>query len=402
MHNSKRQLIQIALTANILEWYEFCISAYLAATMGQVFFASSTPVIAIIQSFSVFALSYLARPLGSMLFGYWGDKYSSSMALRAATLMMTMPTVFIAILPTYATIGYSAPILLIGLRIVQGIAAGGELPLSAAYVYAQVQQQKYGMLWCSLTNLGSVFGILLASVVVFVLYLVFSQAYITAFAWRLPFLLSIPVSMLILYLRRTIAATNMVLESKTSTKTSIIMFMKAILLIAFIQVNCYILFIWFPSYLQYFLGVSYITARITNVIALAILAIFTLFFAYLDKFIRYKYLLLGEIILSLGLVYPLFLILPKANFAILLLIQLIFAIFLASLNSGYFFTLGQMFGGKSRNKAMAIVFTVPTAVFGGTAPLVCSYVIHKTGFMAFPSIYIMLFGLLALPAIITL
>ncbi|MBP9742617.1 MAG: MFS transporter [Burkholderiales bacterium] len=403
MQQSDKKLVQIALTINIFEWYDFCISSYLAVTMGQVFFASDNPILAVIQSFAVFALGYLVRPLGSILFGYLGDKFSSGFALKYSTIMMAIPTIFIAILPVYHTIGYLAPLLLIFFRMIQGIAAGGELPICSAYVFEHSQKQRNSTTLCGLTNTGAILGILLASSVVLCLHLLFTQTAIYNWAWRLPFLLSLPLFLAILYFRKSMNLTGRHADNnKIRIRGYAKAFTQTFFLIAFAQVSFYIILIWLPTYLQYFLGVPSNYARISNVVALATFAAAIALFGYLGRFINYKRLIIAGAVLLTILVYPLFLLLPMVNFGILLLIQIIFALLLASVSGLYFFTIGNLFPANIRNQAMAIGFTIPTTLFGGTAPLICSYIIHKLGFMLFPSFYIIAFGILAIVTLITI
>lgn len=404
MTRSNKHLVQVALIANIFQWYGFCVAAFLAATLGQVFFAQQSSIGAIIHAFAVFALSYLVRPLGSIFFGHIGDKYGSGVALKYSMAMMVIPTVFIGILPTYQSVGYFATTLLILLSVIQGIAAGGALPISASYVFEQAKGRPNSALLCSLANTGSLLGILMASVVVFILYLLFPQAAITNFTWRLPFIVSIPLAIMVLFFGHQVGRQKKmpVISNLAPGKTSYWSFIQAIVMMAFLQISFYLLFVWFPTYLEYFTHFSYVQARMSNMLALGLLAIFTMFFGYVGKFIPHKHMLLSSSILLTVIVYPLFLFIPQASFICILLIQCVFAVLFAVANGTYFFTLGSMFKSSSRNKAMAITFTIPTAVFGGSAPLICSYVIHRFHILAFPSFYIIFFGLLAIPAIITL
>ncbi|MBP9742619.1 MAG: MFS transporter [Burkholderiales bacterium] len=403
MRASNKHLVQIALISNIFQWYGFCVAAFLAATIGQVFFTQQNSIVATIISFAVFAISYLVRPLGSILFGYIGDQFSSGVALKHSMIMMMLPTLFIGLLPSYQTAGSLASALLILLSIVQGIAAGGALPLSASYVFEHSKNRTNRAFLCSLVSAGAPLGILTASIVTVLLYTNFSHVSVIAWAWRLPFILSIPMAIMVLYFGKHINLEKTAIFScKIMYKNYIKSFLKAILLTVFLQISMYVLLVWLPTYLEYFMKISYLYARISNMIALAVYVICIVFFGYIEKFICYKYLILICVILLSGTIYPLFLLLHGAEFITLALVQSFFAVLIAMLYGGYFFALNNMFDSNIRNKAMAIVFTVPTAIFGGSAPVVCGYFIHKFDIMFFPCFYIIVFGILAIPALLTI
>jgi MFS transporter, MHS family, proline/betaine transporter len=196
-------LAHVAVTANILQWYDFSISAYLAFVLGPLFFGGHDDFTALIQSFSVFAVSYLMRPLGGMAFGYLGNRQNAGVALRWSILLMAIPTVLIGLLPTYRDIGYTATILMVTLKLIQGFAAGGELPTSAYYVMSQADPLKKGLL-SSLVDAGGISGLLLASLLAFLLSGLFSNQQIEHWAWRIPFLLGIPFFLLVSKIRSRI------------------------------------------------------------------------------------------------------------------------------------------------------------------------------------------------------
>lgn len=388
------------MVANIFEWYEFCISAFLAVVLGKLFFAAHNEIIAIIWSFALFALSYFIRPLGSIYFGYIGDKYGSGISLKYSMCIMTIPTCLIGILPTYNSIGYLATFLLIIFKLIQGFAAGGELPVSAAYVYQIAHEKPNSNLLCSLVSVGSMSGVLLASFVVSLLYLLLPEVSIYNWGWRLPFILGFPLSFIIFYLRKDIYQKNFNKTQKErniiSSKNFIIIFIKAIIIVSFVQVTFYIIFVWMPTYLQYYMGISYKIARISNVVSLIALAFFTILFGFISRFVNYKKIVLFATIIITSLIYPLMLTLHNATFVQVFLIQILLALFLGAIEGSFFFILGKMFHSSIRNKSMAITFSIPNALFSGTAPLICSYFIKEFNFIGFPALYIIMWGILTI------
>lgn len=394
-----RHLLQIGITSNILEWYEFMVYAYLATVIGHIFFHSTSNFMALIQAFAVFSIGYLARPIGSLYFGRKADKFHAGISLKYSLILMTVPTFLIGMLPTYNSIGYSSTFLLIGMRIVQGFAAGGELPISASYLYEASPDKVKRVFFCSLPYFGSGVGILLASLTVYLLYVFFTAQTVTNWAWRIPFILGLPLSLLILYIRKDIPTAVDTINSLKPIihKQYFGKIIKGMVMVAFLEANVYILFVWMPSYLQNFLSVPHTTAMIVNVCGLICLTSTVLFFSYIGQYTNYKRSYLISVVLLTLSLYPLLLLLQHLNsFSVLIVVQLIFALLLGCVNGNTLFLVCDSFPPEIRNRGMAISITFPPAIVGGTAPLLCSYFIHVWHFNNFPGIYIMVLGIMTL------
>src|SRR6185437_12870806 len=399
MKSSSRHLLQIGLTTNIFEWYEFIVFAYLAETMGNVFFGNKVSSIAIINTFAVFAISYFIRPIGSIFFGYIGDKYSTEKVMRYTIVLMAFPTVIIGVLPSYAQIGIISPICLILLRLIQGFAAGGELPNSASYIYNKsLQAGSNKIMLCSLPSIGSMSGALLASLVIFILYKLFNHVTIIDWAWRLPFLLGFPLLIFILYIRRSISnlSTNAVIIPKSlPNKKYWGKFVIAFILTGFLQISFYILFVWLPSHLELSFGVSHQMSSYTNVLGMITGLVSTVFFGYLAKWICHKKLLrFGILGISIS-VYPILAHITDSLSATVFF-QMFLGVMIGCIDGVYFYTIGKLFPDHLRNRGTSITFTCASAFLGGTSPLLCSYIIKNLHWMNFPAFYIVFFGTISL------
>ena len=165
----KRTLLAGAV-GNVLEWYDFALYGYFAPVFAALFFPSNSPSVSLISAFGVFAVGFLARPLGAMLFGYWGDTLGRRNALAWSILLMAIPTCLVGLLPTYDTIGVIAPIALTFCRFLQGLSVGGEFTGSATFLveHASASQRGYVGSWAGFSAqigalLGSGVGALIAS-----------------------------------------------------------------------------------------------------------------------------------------------------------------------------------------------------------------------------------------------
>jgi MHS family proline/betaine transporter-like MFS transporter len=409
MRRSLNPMLQIALTANIFEWYEFSLTAFMALEIGRLFFPAAADKTALMLSFSVFASSYLARPVGSACFGFMGNRYGAATALKLSMIGMAIPASLIAFLPTYAMAGYWASGLLIALKILQGFAAGGEVPLSGYYVACNTKGRERG-LYCAFVSISGFLGMLLASFIIFVLpYCVIlltrllpggMSMQLAHASWRWPFLLCMPLSAWIFSLRSRMPAVATEARSPIpppSARRPVAPLVQAFVLVAFMEMQLYTVFVWLPSYLHTYLGVATADARASNVIALLAFSAAMVGAGYATRWVAPSRLVLLGIVSQVLATYPLFLLLQSQAFAWLLTAQIAFAVLAACMVGVIFIVLSDLFRETWHSFGMAVSYAIPTALFGGTAPLVCGYLIERMHTFAAPALYIVAMGLLAMP-----
>src|SRR3984893_7260867 len=195
-----RKAITAGVIGNVLEWYDFGVYGYLVPTISQLFFPSGDPVVSLLSTFAVFGVGFVMRPVGSVLFGIYGDRHGRRTALYARIFLMAFSTVAIGLLPTYAQAGVLAPILLVVFRLLQGLSAGGEWGGSTSYIveYAPEGRRGFTGSWQQV-SVGS--GFLLGSLSAALLSSALSPEAFISWGWRVPFLLGILVGILGAYLR---------------------------------------------------------------------------------------------------------------------------------------------------------------------------------------------------------
>lgn len=401
-------LVKVGLTANILEWYEFAIYGYLVVVMGQNFLAASHPMMVTVKAYALFSISYIARPLGSVFYGYLGSEIGHGHALKRSLLTMAIPTALIGLLPTYTQVGGLSMFFLLVLRFIQGFAAGGELPMSACYIFEKAPPSVRSFL-CSTVATGSSIGLLLSSAMASFLFWRFDNATLLSWAWRIPYLFSIPLSIWIFNLRNEIDQTAIIPQSVSISQLQyrLIDLMRSIkiqvfplmLLVGFMETCVYILIFWMPTYLSQFLSVPLTVAQSTNTFMLAAYIVFSLFAGYLAGLIGYQRLLILHISAILLSSYPLFWMLQGASYGTLFAVQLVFAWLLSGVVSVMMEVLGGAFDQEARAFGMSVTHTLAAAFFGGTAPLICTYLTYKTGIKMFPAFYMIGFAMIALRVI---
>src|SRR5215471_14125715 len=199
--SSQRRLVIAGLVGNVLEWYDFSVYGYFAVSIGHHFFPSADPTTSLLAAFGVFAAGFLMRPAGAVLFGHISDNWSRERALSLSVLAMAVPTFLIGVIPDYQQIGVTASLLLVLLRLAQGISVGGEYTTSIVFVVEKSVPRQRGLMgtWCLFgvcagTLLGSAIGTLLTSVL--------PRETMQAWGWRLPFIFGLAIGLVGLSIRR--------------------------------------------------------------------------------------------------------------------------------------------------------------------------------------------------------
>ncbi len=204
--------LSLAALGGALEFYDFIIFVFFAAVVGALFFPADIPEwLRQVQTFGIFAAGYLARPLGGIIMAHFGDLVGRKKMFTLSILLMAVPTLAIGLLPTYASIGIAAPLLLLLMRLLQGAAIGGEVPGAWVFVAEHVPARRIGIA-CGTLTAGLTVGILLGSVVATVVNRAMTPETLHEYGWRIPFLLGGAFGLVAMYLRRWLQETPIFLE----------------------------------------------------------------------------------------------------------------------------------------------------------------------------------------------
>jgi MFS family permease len=199
--------LTLAALGGALEYYDFIIFVFFTTVIGQLFFPPDTPDwLRQVQTFGLFAAGYLARPLGGIVMAHFGDRSGRKRMFTLSVFLMAIPTLLIGLLPTYATLGYAAPLALLVLRLLQGAAVGGEVPGAWTFVAEHVPERRVGFA-CGTLTAGLTIGILLGSLIASWVNHTWNAEQVQAFAWRIPFLVGGVFGFLAVFLRRLLAET---------------------------------------------------------------------------------------------------------------------------------------------------------------------------------------------------
>ncbi len=404
--DSSKQLLISCMIGNALEWYDFVIYGYFAAILGSLFFPKADPVVQLLASWGVFWTGFLARPLGSIVFGHIGDKVSRKAALTLSIYVMAIPTALMGCLPTYEQVGIFAAIALILLRTLQGFAIGGEFTGTMVFLVEHAPQTQRGF-WGSWASFSAVVGVIIGSLFVTGLNSSISTEDMQSWGWRIPFLVSILGSVVGGYMRKRLTDPSVYLKVKNNSKKSTVPLkhlfaehkskMGLIILLDFLTaIGFFIVAIFLATYFKTYLKVDANTAFIVNTLSMCVFAAATLLGGKLSDRNGRKsvlgYSCLGFILLS----YPLFTLLQSANFSNLLLVQSIFALLM-----GLFFgtiptTLAEIMPTNIRCSGLSIAHNISMAVFGGGAPFLATHLIQSSGNLVSPAYLLIAASILSL------
>src|SRR5919206_3152691 len=195
-----RKAITAGVIGNVLEWYDFGVYGYLVPTISALFFPSGDPLVSLLSTFAVFGVGFVMRPVGSIVFGIYGDRHGRRKALSAVIFVMALSTFAMGLLPTYAQAGVLAPALLVLVRLFQGLSVGGEFGGSTAYIVEFAPADRRGFLG-SFQLVGVAGGFLLGSLTAALINSVLPEPDRLSWGWRLPFLFGIAVGIVGAYLR---------------------------------------------------------------------------------------------------------------------------------------------------------------------------------------------------------
>lgn len=212
---SDHRTLGLAALGGALEIYDFIIFVFFALTLSQLFFPPQMPEwLRLLQSFGIFVTGYLARPLGGILMAHFADHLGRKRVFSLSILMMALPCLLIGVMPTYADIGYAAPLILLALRILQGAAVGGEVPSAWTFVAEHAPNGRRGYA-LGFLQAGLTFGYLLGALTATALAQVFTPQEILDYAWRYPFLLGGVFGVIGVWLRRWLSETPVFLALRT-------------------------------------------------------------------------------------------------------------------------------------------------------------------------------------------
>lgn len=394
-----------------IEYYDFQLYGVLAVTLSALFFVDQDPSTALLATFAVFGGAFLARPLGGIFFGWYGDRKGRTAALMVTIVGIGLASTLIGLLPTYVSIGIAAPIALLLCRLLQGFFAGGEITGAATYVAECSPPDKRGF-FGAFNPAAATLGLSLATGVVGLVTFLFGTEKLLEWAWRIPFLLSIPLIILCVWARSRIEDSPKFKEMlSTQSKEH---FPLSILFRDYKKNLIQVFLIAFAQNAAGYVGVVYLSTHLIRTLGFEANAVFwtisivTFISAFLmpftgglsDKYGRKPILSLG-LLLYVLLVPASMWIAAQGNFTWAVVGVAISIIPFILVQSVGYPLYAELFPTRVRYSGVSFSFNFATILGGGTAPFIASWLTTLTGSSMAPALYVMVVAFIGFMALLT-
>jgi len=376
------KVIAAGYVGNLAEWYDFAVFGFFVTIIGPQFFPADDPFLSLMAAFGAFAAGFLARPLGGALFGYIGDKWGRARALNISIWAMAIPTFMLGLLPNYETVGLLAPLLLLALRIVQGLSVGGEFTSSIVFLVESAPDNQRAFVG-SWAKVGASSGVLLGSVVGITVTTLLSEQQVAEWGWRIPFLFGGLAGLVGALIRRSLKIDEPEPPKENPIGELIkrhwpVLLRNTLVKITY-AVGYYTTFIYAVTYIREIDGLESTTVFELNILTMVFLLVLTPLAAMLsDRIGRKPLLLFGAGMLAFGGV-PMFWLIHHLDPMIILIGELGLALGVASFSAGITAASAESFPPEVRCSGMALGHNTAMALFGGTTPLIATWLIASSG-----------------------
>ena len=407
----ERKIIFLSSVGGILEFYDFIIYVIFSQIIGKIFFPSADKFASLMSVYAIFAIGYLVRPLGGIVFSHFGDKYGRKVTFVVSVMMMAIPTFCIGLLPTYNQIGVFSSVLLILMRILQGLSVGGEIPGALTFVSEHINPKFKGIA-CGIIFASLNIGILLGAIVNLALMNMLSEQQILSYGWRIPFLFGGLLGIVSFYIRKQMTESPAFAQFKKEASASRIPLFDAcknywpqllqgtgITIIGAVVIN--LLFLFMPTYLSSMLNYTQLEASRINTINLFIYTFLLIAMCWIGNKVGYKK------VLALGSLGFLFLghfifsnLIEQTSHSLFLSMSLI--IILSSIIVVFATIVVDLFPTHVRYTGIAITYNIAYAFFGGLTSLIATYLIKTTGNLTSPSFYLIFCAGLCLISVLSI
>ena len=410
-HATLRRVAVSSFLGNFIEWFDYASYSYFATVIALVLMPPGDPTVALLETFGVFALSFLMRPVGAFFWGHMGDKKGRKWALATSILMMSAATFVIGLLPTFEAVGILAPILLLCLRMVQSFSAAGEYAGAATFI-AEYAPHNHRGFYCSMVPASTATGLLVGSLLATFMFSVWGadSAFVVDWGWRIPFWLALPLGYITHYIRTHLEDSPVYAQMQERMKemgekvehpirTLFTKHLK-VLLISFgacvlNAVGFYAVLTYLPNYLETTLNYPPSDASTITTIVLVVYIAFIFLSGRISDKVGRKKMLIGACVGFIVFTVPAFMLLGTMNFWIILIVEL-FMCLLLTINDGTLASyLTETFPTDVRYSGFALSFNLANAIFGGSASFISFWLIDLTGNAIAPAWYMVAIAVVA-------
>ena len=395
---STRHAVVAATIGNGLEWYNFTLYGFFAATIGRSFFPTGNALSSLLLSLGTFGVGFFVRPVGGVLLGIYSDRVGRRAALSLTIMCMCVGTAIIACVPDYATIGVAAPALIVLARMLQGLSCGGEMGNAAAFMkeYGDESRRATNLSWVyASSGLFIAFGTGIASLAAWV----FGPAALESWGWRMPFLLGLIIGPVGWYIRTRLPDPPRALQTSDATASP---FREVIAqypaqtfatgaLIVLSTTCTYVIHVYTPVYAVRTLHLAASAGFLATTVGNILTAVLTPVGGYLADLFGVRRVMRIAAILMLVLAYPFFAFVTQMpGLGSLMAYQIVFAVLAAGYHGPVLAAIDDLFPGHTLATGLALADNLAVAIFGGSAAFIITALMAWTGNPMIPAFYLML------------
>jgi MHS family proline/betaine transporter-like MFS transporter len=381
------KLIIAAVIGSIFELFDFVVFMFLLPILVTVFFPTNWQETAIWMTYLTVTVSYFLRPIGGVILGHMGDKYGRKSVFSFTLLIMSIPSLLLALLPTYNEMGYLAPVLLIIIRLFQGFALGGEVPGSITYVAEKFKSSNY-FFACAWLTFGANLSVTIAPQFIQLLNRSLSHDFMYIYGWRIPFLLSGILAIIGMYIRKYTTESDQYLNSNHNRKRIPVVELSqsylfnictGVLLCVVVSTTTSIFHIFLPTvFVRYY---NFNIADLAGISSLGAMtmALSSLFFSYITKYISPILIIRVSLLLLITLLFAIsFNYFPINTLHNLYIGEFIISLLLAGVNGVFFGILADIFPIYVRYSGIAVSYNTAYILGAGIAPLWAEFILKNT------------------------
>ncbi len=397
-HLTREQSHKVLLAGfigNVVEWYDFALYGYMAVIIGQRFFPHEDPTASLLASYGVFAAGFVMRPLGAAVFGWLGDTIGRGRVMFISVAMMALPTIALGLLPDYDAIGVMAPVLLVIIRLVQGVSVGGEFSSSVTYLVETAPENARGLTG-SWANVGSMSGMLLGSVAAATVTTVFPTEILNSWGWRLPFLFGGIVGIVAIMTRRHLPQSPHFKAHEAGTPSrspfrklwqkNRVEMVQGFLFSASYGMIFYLVMVYLPVWLARTTSVTEeLSLQINSALTLMIIPLMVVFARIGDRWIGRTRLIAIAMALTALIAWPVHAMMLNGGFFAVIAGQAVLVILLAVPLGSAPATFVELFPSEDRLTGYSISFNLGTGIIGGVTPMIATWLINSTGLSIAPA-----------------
>ena len=405
MQQQRKTVLAAGFIGNVVEWYDFALYGFMASVFSRIFFPEGDATAHLIAVYGIFAAGFVMRPIGSVMFGWLGDKVGRSRTMMVSVALMAIPTFLLGVLPDYQQIGLAAPILLVALRLLQGLSVGGEFSTSVVYLVEPAPEGRRGLSG-SMANLGSVAGTALGSLLAMAVLNLLPESQAYDWGWRIPYLLGGLIGAAALIMRRHLPHSPAFNKQENAreknapirdTLTDALgLTLKSTVFASGYGVFFYLALVYYPNWLSEHAGMDLSAAMRLNTAALVAILPLVLAAGWIsDRWITRRRLVMLALSLAVALTWPGFSWSQSGGWLAAVTVQCGLAAVVALMLGGAPALFAEIFPARNRNTGYSMSYALGMGIVGGATPMTATWLIERTGSALAPAAMLAIAALLA-------